>query len=219
MPNDTRHDQASRAAERVSLGFANLSAAVGDHIGHFFQTSEEWRAVLIPFLKNGLSDGHKCVYVMSPDHAQQEIEKSLADEGVDVAEVSASGQLVLEKGRTTPQAMRDWLAEAITDAEGRFPMTRWGGDMTWSLKKMPTSKMLMEWECMCNVIDAPPVVFLCQYDLTQFRGDVVIDAFKTHPLCIVGNLIHQNPLYVEPEVFLRELGDQPAGTESTGHRK
>ncbi len=204
MAKNPRRNPSGTPTESIALGLANLSASVGDHIGHFFQTSEEWRAVLIPFLKGGISAGHGCIYVTSPDHAQKEIKEALAEEGVEVDAVMASGQLVLGEGKTTPEEMREWLTEAIGEAEGRFPIIRWGGDMTWSLKKMPTSETLMEWESMCNVIDGPPVVFLCQYDLTQFLGDVVIDAFKTHPLCIVGTAIHQNPLYMEPEVFLRE---------------
>ena len=63
----------------------------------------------------------------------------------------------------------------------------------------------MEWETHCNVIESPRAVFLCQYDLTPFRGDVVMDALKTHPLCVVSNVIHQNPYYEKPEVFLDEL--------------
>ncbi len=154
------------------------------------------------------------MYVMSPDHAQDEIEESLAEAGVEVGVVLASGQLVLGEGKTTPEEMREWLVEVLSDAEEGFSITRWGGDMTWSLKKMPTSERLMKWESMCNVIDGPKVVFLCQYDLTQFRGDVVIDAFKTHPLCIVGTSIHQNPLYMEPEAFLRENRHRHGITES-----
>ncbi len=63
----------------------------------------------------------------------------------------------------------------------------------------------MEWETHCNVIENPRAVFLCQYDLTAFRGNVVMDAMKTHPLCVVSNVIHQNPYYEKPEVFLDEL--------------
>ena len=217
MPTDPRHKPSDTPGERIALGFANLTASVGDHIGHFFQTSEEWRAVLIPFLKGGISAGHGCIYVTSPDHPRKEIKKALAEEGVEVDAVMASGQLVLAEGKTTPEEMREWLTEAIGKAEGRFPIIRWGGDMTWSLKKMPTSERLMEWESMCNVIDGPPVVFLCQYDLTQFLGDVVIDAFKTHPLCIVGTAIHQNPLYMDPEVFLREHRQRHGSTVSARH--
>lgn len=63
----------------------------------------------------------------------------------------------------------------------------------------------MEWETMCNVIEGPPAVFLCQYDLTQFLGSVVIDALKTHPLCVVSSVIHKNPFYEKPELFLEGL--------------
>ena len=63
---------------------------------------------------------------------------------------------------------------------------------------------------MCNVLNGPPAVFLCQYDLTQFHGNVVIDALKTHPLCIISNVIHWNPFYREPMVFLEELHHRQA---------
>ena len=48
-------------------------------------------------------------------------------------------------------------------------------------------------------------MFLCQYELTAFLGSVVMDALKTHPLCVVSNAIHQNPYYQEPEAFLEQL--------------
>ena len=82
--------------------------------------------------------------------------------------------------------------------------------MTWSLGKMPKIEQLMEWEAHCNVVENPPALFLCQYDLTTFRGDVVMDALKTHNTCIVSNVIHQNPYYEKPEVFLEELRRRPS---------
>ena len=58
--------------------------------------------------------------------------------------------------------------------------------MTWALKKLPTSETLMEWESHCNVVENPPAVFLCQYDLKVFLGTVVMDALRTHPVCILS---------------------------------
>ncbi len=189
----------------VSLGIGDLSVSIGDHIGHFYQNEDEWRAVLIPFLTTGLAAGHKCVYMVSPEHGREEIMEELLAEGIGAESVIASDQLVLAEGRTKPEEMKDFLNSIIAEAAGRFPLTRWGGDMTWSLKTMPTSETLMEWETMCNVMDDIPAVFLCQYDLTQFLGNVILDAMKTHPLCIVGNVIHQNPFYIEPEIFLEGI--------------
>ncbi len=39
----------------------------------------------------------------------------------------------------------------------------------------------------------------------MFLGTVVMDAMKTHPICIVSNAIHQNPYYENPETYLEEL--------------
>ena len=77
---------------------------------------------------------------------------------------------------------------------------------------MPTTETLMEGKSRCNFTIDPPSVFLRQYDLTQFLGNVVLDALKTHPLCIIGNTIHQNPYYTEPETYLHEIRHRPQPT-------
>ena len=82
--------------------------------------------------------------------------------------------------------------------------------MTWSHRKMPTSETLMEWECACNVVENAPVVFLCHYELSQFLGNVVVDALKTHPLCIMGSAIHRNPYYETPKAFLDHIRQRDA---------
>ncbi len=189
---------------RVPMGFGGLYASVGDHIGHFYQTGEERTSIVASFLRAGLETGEKCMYFMNPG-PRQELEDGLADAGIPVKAVMDSGQLVIDEGEDDPKKMQAALASALGEIPGRFPLLRWGGDMTWSLGKLPTTEMLMEWETHCNVIENPRAVFLCQYDLTAFRGNVVMDAMKTHPLCVVSNVIHQNPYYEKPEVFLDEL--------------
>ncbi len=159
---------------------------------------------MVSFLRAGLEAGEKCMYFMNPG-TRQELEDGLADAGIPVKVVMDSGQLVIDEGQDEPKKMQAALASALTEIPGAFPLLRWGGDMTWSLGKLPTTEILMEWETHCNVIENPRAVFLCQYDLTAFRGDVVMDALKTHPLCVVSNAIHQNPYYEKPEVFLDEL--------------
>jgi len=200
--------------ERIPLGFGGLYASVRDHIGHFFNTTEEWQSVLIPYFKTGLDRGDICVYVMSPEeHAESTITKALTDEGIDVKQYQASGQLILGEGKTTPEEMESWLNDVAAIAVDRSTLVRWGGDMTWSLKKMPSSETLMKWECTCNIKEVP-AIYLCQYDLTQFLGNVTIDALKTHPLCIVGGTIHKNPFYTQPEVFLEELRTEAKAVSS-----
>ena len=204
MSHSHRTDKDSAPNDRVPLGFGNLYASAGDHIGHFYQTAEERTNVVVDFLRAGLEAGEKCMYFMNPG-PRQELEDGLADAGIPVKAVMDSGQLIVDEGADNPEAMQDVLGSALAEIPQRFPLLRWGGDMTWSLGKIPTTEKLMEWETHCNVIESPPAVFLCQYDLTAFRGDVVMDALKTHPLCVVSNVIHQNPYYEEPAVFLEAL--------------
>jgi len=49
---------------------------------------------------------------------------------------------------------------------------------------------------------------ICAYDLTKFAGDVVIDVMRTHPLVIVGGILQENPFFVPPDEFLRELRER-----------
>ncbi len=201
----------SHEMDRVDLGFGGLSASIGDHIGHLYQTREEWRTLLVGFLAAGLqTPDNKCVYFTNGGETRREIEDGLAATGVDVASMVASGQLVLGEASPTPEEMRDRLNRALAEVPERFRLVRWGGDMTWSLGKVATSEVLMEWETMCNVIEAPQAVFLCQYDLHRFVGSVIIDALRSHPLSIIGSTIHQNQYYQDPETFLTEIRSRPS---------
>ncbi len=109
--------------------------------------------------------------------------------------------------------MWNCLDRSLVEIPRRFPLLRWGGKMSWFFEKSRDSHALMEWECMCNITEAPQAVFLCQYDLTQFLGSVVIDAMKTHPLCVISNTVHENPYYEKPEDFLERLRRR---TETSG---
>lgn len=151
---------------QIFLGFGGLFAAAGDHIGHFYYTRDEWKDLLIPFLKTGLETGDKCVYLATQDPGWQTIQEALGAAGIDVTHALTSGQLVLDDGKATPEELRNWLTSCVVEIPDRFHLLRWGGDMTWFLRKMPTSEALMIWEESCNTLGSFPAVFLCQYDLT-----------------------------------------------------
>jgi hypothetical protein len=51
---------------------------------------------------------------------------------------------------------------------------------------------------------------ICTYNLAKFGGDTVIDIMRTHPMVIIGGILHQNPFFVPPDVFLRELRERRA---------
>ena len=43
------------------------------------------------------------------------------------------------------------------------------------------------------------------YDTAKFGGGIVMDVLRTHPMAIVGGVLQDNPFYVPPDQFLREL--------------
>jgi hypothetical protein len=46
---------------------------------------------------------------------------------------------------------------------------------------------------------------VCVYDLNKHSGSVIMDILRTHPMVIIGGVLQENPLYVEPDAFLAEL--------------
>ncbi len=196
--------------ERMFLGVPGLYSALGDHIGHFYLDLAERTALLVPFLKVGLESGDKCVLLVSPDPGWDDVRDALEDQGIDIDGALASGQFVVESGKETAADQRDVLTQVISDTRKRFGRLRWVGDMTWTLGRMPSTEELMEWESACNVVDDAPGVFLCQYDLRSFEGNVVFDALKTHPLCIIRDTVHRNPFYEDPDAYLKELKQRKA---------
>jgi hypothetical protein len=49
---------------------------------------------------------------------------------------------------------------------------------------------------------------ICVYDLAKFGGDTVVDIIRTHPMIIIGGILQQNPSFVPPNEFLRELRER-----------
>ena len=106
MPAIAETEDGDVGATRISLGFGDLQASVGDHIGHFYQTFAECKEILIPFLCEGLKAGDKCVYFLEPGSRLPDVRKALTAASVDVDGVMASGQLILDEGTSDPATMR-----------------------------------------------------------------------------------------------------------------
>ncbi len=210
MHGTSQVDCGYMAEGRVPLGFGDLYASAGDHIGHFYKSNEEEKNVSVSFLKVGIEAGHKCVCLMGAGSKHHELRAALADVGINVEHAVASGQLTLSEGKSQPEDLQAMLAEAMLDIPSKYPLLRWVGVMSWALKKVPTTEKLMEWESHCNCVEDPAAIFLCQYELPMFLGNVVMDAMKTHPICIISGAIHQNPYYQKPDEFLEELRHRDA---------
>jgi hypothetical protein len=97
-----------------------------------------------------------------------------------------------------------------------FPLTRLVANMEWALEDRPGVDDIVEYETRLNYVlpkyDDP---VCCIYDLARFSANVVMGILRTHPTVIIGGILQENPFFVPPDEFLRELRER-AGQDGAG---
>jgi len=84
--------------------------------------------------------------------------------------------------------------------------------MGWALQDLPGVDDLVEYEARLNYIlprYKDPVI--CVYDISKFSGAIIVDILRTHPMVIIGGTLQENPFFVPPDEFLRELREKQVG--------
>lgn len=191
------------------------------HICAFFHTKEEEYQALLAFIKEGVEQGEKAFHIVDANFRESHRAR-LSREGIDVPAAERSGQLrvacwedaYLKDGYFDQQRQIN-LIESVLKAgkkEG-FPLTRLVANMEWALENKAGVEDIVEYESRLNYVlpkyDDPVI---CTYDLSRFNAGVAMDILRTHPLVIIGGVLQENPLYVPPDEFLKELEDRRALT-------
>jgi MEDS: MEthanogen/methylotroph, DcmR Sensory domain len=187
------------------------------HICAFFNGMEQHYRVLQPFIKDGFDRGDRAYHLVDPKRREDHL-KRLEDAGIDVEEVTASGQLEVHpwedgplNGETFDQDT--WLAgfeEVLQSGPATgYAKTRFLAQMEWALVDMPGIDDMIEFETRVNYVvpkyDDPVI---CAYDLSKFGASTVMYALRTHPVVIIGGLLQENPFYVDPDELLDELHER-----------
>ena len=191
--------------------------APGDHLCCLYQTEEEHRAMLTPFLRNGLERNEKVIYIGDVRTANV-IEGYLRDDGLYVKDYFERGQLKIlgagdaytKSGVFDPEGMIALLQKetARAVAEG-YSALRVTGEMTWALRGVPGSDRLMEYEAKLNrFFPFNKCSAVCQYDMRQFGPGILVDVLSTHPVAIVGTEVFDNFYYTPPGDFLGPNGEE-----------
>jgi len=93
--------------------------------------------------------------------------------------------------------------------EQGFPVSRYVAHAEWALQAGASVDLLLEFEARVNQMwPRYADTVICTYDLTRFDGDTVVDAFRTHPVVIIGGILQENPFFVQPDEFLREVRER-----------
>ena len=194
------------------------------HVCAFFHSKEEEYRVLLPFIKEGFDQGDRAFHIVNPQHRPEHLRR-LREAGIDVTEAQRKGQLevrrwedaYLQDGHFDQNRMLALLVEVLNEGKAQgFPLTRGVGNMEWALEDRPGVDDIVEYETRLNfVLPKYDHAVCCTYDLARFGANVVMDVLRTHPMVIIGGVLQQNPFFVPPDEFLRELRER-AGQDRTG---
>ena len=201
----------AEALARVPRTIADLLP--GDHLCGLYQTEEEHRAVVTPFLRHGLEGGEKVVYIVD-DRTAETVGGYLRDDGLDPAPFLASGQLVfltsgetyLREGAFDPEGMigllRSGEARALADGYRALRVT---GEMTWALRGPTDPAALVRYEVLLNTFfPGSACLAICQYDRRRIEPGLLLEIVQSHPYVVIGADVCLNPHYVPPESFFSE---------------
>jgi len=198
----------------VELGIPGVQLAPGDHVCAFYRGLSERDEVLIPYLREGLRAGDKCICVVDatePDTVlasltgEIDLRSPLGSHQIDVL---SSRQTYLRDGAFCTQTMLEFWDQSVGGAlrDPGFSFARAVGEMTWALRDMPGVAELVGYESELNrFLPQYPQVILCLYDLERFNGGMLVDIMKTHPKVLVGGAVVENPYYLDPDEFLATM--------------
>ncbi|NHN47071.1 GAF domain-containing protein [Halostella sp. JP-L12] len=180
-----------------------------DHFAMIYESREEQFEAVVPFVRQGLEDGERCLFVVD-ETPEPVVKAALRDAGVDVDDAVDSGALsfhgvgetYLRNGEFDPDEMIDFYDGAIDDATAGYNALRVVADTGWILDETTDTEKFMAYESRVNdLFRGEDCIALCQYDRDLTPPDVLRDVIETHPHLIYDGTACHNFYYTPPEEF------------------
>lgn len=202
------------------IPFAGSQLGEVRHVCAFFNSNDEAYNVLLPFIKDGFECGDKAIHVVNPDRCHDHL-RMLKEAGIDPEALQKTGQFeikvnteaYLREGRFDQNRMLE-VFETLASGNDKagFPRSRIVCHMDWAAENQSHLENLVEFESRVNEVwQRHEDAVICVYDLAKFAGSTVIQMIRTHPMIIIGGVLQQNPFFVPPDQFLREVRGRRAG--------
>jgi transcriptional repressor of dcmA and dcmR len=154
------------------------------HIATFYDTDEARLRLTVPYLREGLIARQPCFLIAEGEVLDAYLHALGSQDGADVDAAIRDQRLVTAPGpgSTVEGALRFW-EEALTGALVGGPnLLRVVGEMSSARKGFESDAEMVEFEVAFNTIGKRlPAVSVCQYDVREFSGETIFQAFKAHP--------------------------------------
>ena len=190
------------------------------HVCAFFTSPQEEYDTLLPFVRDGLERGERAYHVLPSRYRDEHLEQ-LRRAGIDVAgaqhrrqlEVTTVQETFLRDGRFNKDAMLVLIQDVLKDGAALgFPLTRMIVHAETVLREWSRVNEWIEFEARLNdVLPSYDDPVICAYDANLLDGAIAVDILRTHPVAIIGGLLHENPFFVPPQEFLRKLPQHSGG--------
>ena len=178
-----------------------------DHVCGFYYTAEERDAMLLPYLREGLASGNKCVAVVDSTRPGDVVAQLPgAQEAIDSGqfEIYDSDETYLSTGAFDPDLTIDFWeqrAKGLAD-EGVFDFITLTGELSWIDRADTPREDIVRYESWADqFVSKYPMTILCLYDLRRLGSAVLMDLMRTHPKLLMGGLLLENPHHISSDEF------------------
>ena len=208
----------------TAMGLPGVRLTPGAHICAFFRGPNERDEVLVPFLREALLAGDKCMCVTDDPDAER-VGAPLAEDVEPAALARAAADDVL--GRDLPRrrllrgrAMLDFWERTVGGAVERegFGVVRAVGEMTWASAGKPGVERLVTYESRLNLFlpRYPNVIAVPLRPRTVLRRAVLLELLRTHPKVLLVRRAARQPLVHRAATSTSRYDlDDPRGRPST----
>jgi hypothetical protein len=200
-------------AAAAPIPFAGSMLTDYRHVCAFFSSLQEEYDTLLP-VRDGLQRGERAYHLLPSQYRREHLEQ-LRGAGIDVEaaqrrgqlEVATSQETYLRGDRFNKDAAIALMQEVLkTGATLGFPLTRLIAHAETVLEDWSRVNDWIEYEARVNdLLECYDDPVICTYDANLLNGTIAVDILRTHPVAIIGGLLHQNPFFVPPQELLSQV--------------
>lgn len=189
-------------------------AEFATHVCLLYSCESQRRISVSSYVQSALARGDRFLYVVDgePRSVLGWLNHACASQGVPSGfGIENADRVYCPCGEFVPDAMINQL-EGVYDGSLKdgYPGFSGTGEMSWSVRDIPGSERLIEYESGLNrLVTGRKITLLCQYDLNRFDGGLMLDVLKIHPLVLINGQVVRNPLFEMPSSSLDRVDENP----------
>jgi len=184
--------------------------ASGDHICSMHTSIERRDEVLVPYLRDGLLAGHKCVAAVGDPHfsdlqgrlgSRAEVDGWLGSRQLQL--LGVDDYVTSPETSSVTKMIEFWESAQFPVADsGGYESVRVAAEARWWLPQVSKLSQVLQFESILNRLSQRyAAATLCMYDVRSLDGALMIDLVSTHPKLVIDGVSVRNPAYLPPQPF------------------